>query len=78
MPNKATIHEIAQWLKTRDDFAIFGHITPDGDTIGCCIATALMLEKMGKRAFVVLPGGRPGRYQNFECKIGRASCRERV
>ncbi len=67
MPNNASIREIAQWLKSRDDFAIFGHVSPDGDAIGCCIATALLLEKLGKRAFVVLPGGRPKRYAGFEC-----------
>ena len=69
MLNNASLHEIAEWLKARDDFALFAHITPDGDAIGSCIATALMLEKLGKRAFVVLPGGMPRVYTGFECSV---------
>lgn len=67
MPNRATIVEIAKWLKERDHFALFGHVSPDGDAAGSCIATALMLNALGKRAFVVLPGGLPGMYAGFDC-----------
>ena len=69
MSRSEPISAIAEWLKARDDFALFGHITPDGDTIGSCVATALMLRELGKRAFVVLPGGVPGRYRQFDCSV---------
>ncbi len=69
MPNNASLHEIVEWLKARDNFALFGHISPDGDTVGSCIATALMLEKLGKRSFVVLPGGMPKIYAGFDCSV---------
>lgn len=32
-----------------DSFAVFGHINPDGDSIGATLAIAMILEKMGKR-----------------------------
>ena len=51
MPNRASIEAIADWLKSRDDFALFGHVSPDGDAAGSCIATALMLQKARKTRF---------------------------
>ena len=78
MPNRATIAEIANWLKARDDFALFGHVSPDGDAAGSCIATALMLNALGKRAFVVLPGGLPGMYSGFDCSVNLVSAGEKA
>ena len=78
MPNRATIAEIANWLKARDDFALFGHVSPDGDAAGSCIATALMLNALGKRAFVVLPGGLPGMYSGFDCSVNLVKAGEKA
>ncbi|AVX20718.1 phosphoesterase RecJ domain-containing protein [Carboxydocella sporoproducens DSM 16521] len=36
-------------LQELDDFAIIGHINPDGDTIGSALALAFMLESLGKK-----------------------------
>ena len=59
------MHELAAFLKVHDDYAVFGHLNPDGDTSGSCIALALALKKLGKRAFVYLPGGLAKMYQVF-------------
>ena len=58
--------ELAAFLKAHDDFALFGHVNPDGDAAGSCIALALALQKLGKRAFVYLPGGLPEMYAIFD------------
>ena len=78
MPNRVSIEAIADWLKSRDDFALFGHVSPDGDAAGSCIATALMLQKLGKRAFVVLPGGLPKMYSGFDCSVNLVNAGEDV
>lgn len=54
---KATINELAAWLKAHDDFVLIGHVVPDGDTAGSCMAAMLALQALGKKAFVCLPGG---------------------
>ena len=61
------LSELAAFLKAHDDYAVLGHISPDGDTSGCCIALCLALKAMGKRAFVHLPGGLARMYACFEC-----------
>ena len=57
MPNRATIEQLAAWLKTQDDIVLLGHINPDGDAVGSCFALWHALRAMGKRAVVCLPGG---------------------
>ena len=49
------IAELADYLVQHDDYCIFGHVNPDGDAAGSCIALALALQTLGKRAFVYLP-----------------------
>ena len=61
--------ELAAALKARNDWALFGHVNPDGDTAGSCIALALALKALGKRACVYLPGGLPKMYQAFPCTV---------
>ena len=68
--------ELAAFLRAHDDFALFGHANPDGDTAGCCVALALALRKLGKRAFVYLPGGMPELYKVFPCTAEIADGRE--
>lgn len=58
--------ELAAFLKAHDDFALFGHVNPDGDAAGSCIALTKALQKLGKRAFVYLPGGLPEMYAIFD------------
>jgi len=60
------ISELAAYLKAHDDYAVFGHVNPDGDACGSCIALALALKQLGKRAFACLPGGIPKMYAAFD------------
>ena len=57
--------ELAAFLQAHDDYALFGHVNPDGDAAGSCIALARALQALGKRAFVYLPGGLPEMYAGF-------------
>lgn len=57
-----SLNEIAAWLRERDGFLLQGHVSPDGDTCGCCMALALALRGMGKSAQVYIPGGMPKMY----------------
>jgi len=59
MTKRVTIEALAEWLKARDDIALLGHVAPDGDTTGCCLAMGHALTALGKRAVVVLPEGVP-------------------
>ena len=58
--------ELAAWLKAHDNFIVQGHINPDGDASGSCIALCLALKALGKHAFVYLPGGLAKMYGGFE------------
>ena len=62
MSRKATIEELAGWLKRQDDVVLLGHISPDGDTTGSNLAVWHALRALGKRAVVCLPEGVPGMY----------------
>ena len=57
MPTRVTIEALAGWLLEQDDIALLGHVSPDGDAMGCCLALKLALQALGKRAEVCLPGG---------------------
>ena len=57
-----TMTELAAWLKQQQDVAVIGHVSPDGDAVGTVLAVKRMLEKLGKRAWGVLPDPVPRRY----------------
>lgn len=59
MPTRVTIEALAQWLLARDDIALLGHVSPDGDAAGSCLALWHALRALGKRAAVCLPEGMP-------------------
>ena len=65
MTRRATIEELARWLRACDGFAVIGHVSPDGDAAGSCVAVAMALRAMGKRAFACLPGGMPKMFSRF-------------
>ena len=67
------LSKLAAYLKAHDDFIVLGHIMPDGDTTGSCIALTLALQAMGKRACAFLPGGMAKMYSYFECTAPIAS-----
>lgn len=62
MPNRVTIEALAEWLRDRDDIAVLGHVSPDGDAAGTALAVCRALIAMGKRAVACLPGGVPRLY----------------
>lgn len=72
----ARMTELASFLRAHDDFVLLGHIHPDGDASGSCIALALALKKLGKRAFVYLPGGLAEMYRSFPVSVEIASGKE--
>lgn len=49
------MRNIARWLEAHDDFAVVPHVSPDGDSYGSCLALAMGLKRIGKRAFVAAP-----------------------
>ena len=65
--------ELANFLKAHDDYAVFGHVNPDGDAAGSGIALALALQALGKRAAVCLPGGLPKMYEFSACSVELAA-----
>lgn len=46
--------KIAQIIKSRDNFLICGHVSPDGDCIGSQTALSLSLKSLGKNAINLL------------------------
>lgn len=48
-----TIKEVAEFLRTHDNYLILTHRRPDGDTIGCAAALCTMLREMGKNAGIL-------------------------
>ncbi|MBE5809263.1 MAG: bifunctional oligoribonuclease/PAP phosphatase NrnA [Clostridiales bacterium] len=65
MQPQTTMRELADWLKAHDDYVVIGHVNPDGDAIGSCMAMKLALESIGKRAVAVIPGAIPHTYHGF-------------
>src|SRR5882757_10821565 len=48
MQNKSTLAEIAAVFQARNRFVVMSHARPDGDALGCTLATALCLQQLGK------------------------------
>jgi phosphoesterase RecJ-like protein len=49
-----TINQIRELIRSRDSFLISAHANPDADAVGSCLGLALALNKMGKKAYVLL------------------------
>jgi len=52
MKNNSSLAEIAAALKSHNSFVVMSHVRPDGDALGCEIAMALCLLKLGKQVTV--------------------------
>lgn len=57
--------EIAGAIDRAHIIMLVAHIQPDGDTLGSCFALKVMLEKLGKDAFICCDGDMPSRYQEL-------------
>ncbi len=55
----ATLEDIARVLRDNDNFVICGHVSPDGDCLGCQLALAHALRHLGKTATCVLVNDDP-------------------
>jgi phosphoesterase RecJ-like protein len=54
---------IVELLRSRNRFAIFSHVDPDGDALGSALGLSALLEAMGKRTEVFVPGPIPRIYR---------------
>lgn len=52
--------EIAKLIRAANNIALCGHVNPDGDTIGSCLALKLGLERLGKQVSVFCQDKVPG------------------
>lgn len=52
--------ELAQLIRQAQTIALCGHVNPDGDTVGSCLALKLGLEQMGKQVSVFCQDKIPG------------------
>ncbi|MDI6828852.1 MAG: bifunctional oligoribonuclease/PAP phosphatase NrnA [Armatimonadota bacterium] len=59
---KSNLQAIAEVLKSKNSFLIGGHISPDGDSLGCMCALGIALERMGKKAVLLCADGVPELY----------------
>lgn len=57
--------EVANFLKSRDNFVILTHQNPDGDTLGSGFGLAMLLDRIGKRSLVICSDEIPKKYSYF-------------
>jgi phosphoesterase RecJ-like protein len=50
-----SIEKVKSYILNHDKFLIIGHISPDGDALGSCLALCHLLINMGKSARVIVP-----------------------
>ena len=55
----SSLAQIADVIRRSDDFVICGHVSPDGDCLGCQLALWHALRALGKRAMCVLVKDEP-------------------
>lgn len=69
--NKNDIARLKEVIYNAENFVIVCHVNPDGDAIGSSTAMCKVLEKLGKKANVIIPNGLPDFLQwiDFENKI---------
>lgn len=49
-----SLQQFCEDLKLKNDIVILGHVKPDGDAIGAALALKHALQKIGKRAYVLM------------------------
>lgn len=62
---KIGLQKVCEILQSRDNFVIFTHQKPDGDTVGSAFALMFALRDFGKRATVFDSGDIPSKYDYF-------------
>ncbi len=56
---KADLQAVVKGIREHDDFVIATHENPDGDALGSMLAVKLVLDHLGKRSTMFLPGTGP-------------------
>jgi phosphoesterase RecJ-like protein len=56
---KDDIKALEALLQTPKHISVIGHINPDGDAVGSCMAWGLFLKKLGHRVNIILPNAYP-------------------
>ena len=56
------LNDAVAFLTEYDSFLLMAHVAPDGDTLGSCLALKLLLEQLGKKAWVVCDDPMPHLY----------------
>lgn len=64
--NLAEMEAAQRFLAEGDDFLLTSHVNSDGDGIGGCLALRRLLQKLDKKAVVVLPDAPDRRYEFLE------------
>jgi len=64
-------------LKQAETFVVTSHVRPDGDAMGSCVALALALSAVGKRARVVMRDRLPAQFMGFP-GVNDITCAEEI
>jgi bifunctional oligoribonuclease and PAP phosphatase NrnA len=73
----ASAAAVADVLRARHSFVLTSHARPDGDAIGSCLALALALDLLGKRARVILRDPVPTPYRTMPA-VNRVEVADRL
>lgn len=57
------LERAAAFIRQHEDFVLIAHVSPDGDTLGSCLALRLLLLSLGKRVQVVCEDPVPAIYR---------------
>jgi len=60
---KSDLKNAVRILRECSDFLIAGHVSPDGDCLGCMCGLGLVLQGLGKSVMLVNPDGVPDLYR---------------
>lgn len=60
-----SLKETVEFLKSKDNYVILTHASPDGDTLGAGYALYYGLKQLGKKAEVLCPDVIPAKYAYF-------------
>ncbi|MBS7369851.1 MAG: bifunctional oligoribonuclease/PAP phosphatase NrnA [Oscillospiraceae bacterium] len=63
---KIELSEAAEFLRSRDNYLILMHASPDGDTLGCGSALCGALQQLGKKARVQCPEAVPAKFDYMQ------------
>ena len=62
-PHHQEYARLRELIDANDEILIFGHKDADGDTLGCSLAFAEALERLGKTVYVLIPPPLPAMYE---------------